>query len=422
LPQVRNAPVSQPTPYSPAHSFISDSATLSNFPGQSLDIEFNDVKTTTDQILANLALIQRDDGAPANGIVTYDTLSPALQSNGLATAAAWLSATNYSVGTTVYQSTNLYRCLIAHTAGVFATDLAAGNWLLLVALPPGPTGPANTLAIGTVGAGTAAATITGAAPNQTLNLVLPPGATGPTGPTGATGPISSFGGQTGAITLNAADLAMSSSTLQLSAARKTTPTIQRFTSGTAATYTTPAGCLWIRVRMVGGGSGGGGGGTGGGISGAGTASTWSGGTLSAGGAAATTQNTSGGTGGAATGGNVANVNGATGWGATNLANTNSVGGANSFFGGGGAGTIATTGGSAVTNSGSGGASGPATVASAGGSGGGAGGYVEHIIGAPAATYTYTVGTGGAGGAAGTSGAAGGAGAAGVIIVEEYYGS
>ncbi len=53
----------------------------------------------------------------------------------------------------------------------------------------GPTGPANSLAIGTVASGsTASATITGAAPSQTLNLVLPVGATGATGETGATGP------------------------------------------------------------------------------------------------------------------------------------------------------------------------------------------------------------------------------------------
>ena len=56
----------------------------------------------------------------------------------------------------------------------------------------GDTGPANTLAIGTVTKGTeAAATITGSAPNQTLNLVLPKGDKGDkgaTGETGATGP------------------------------------------------------------------------------------------------------------------------------------------------------------------------------------------------------------------------------------------
>jgi hypothetical protein len=52
----------------------------------------------------------------------------------------------------------------------------------------GPSGPANSLSIGTVTSGTAAATITGTAPNQTLNLVLQKGDTGAQGPAGPTGP------------------------------------------------------------------------------------------------------------------------------------------------------------------------------------------------------------------------------------------
>ena len=55
----------------------------------------------------------------------------------------------------------------------------------------GATGPANTLSIGTVTTGAegapAAATITGDAPNQTLSLTLPVGATGATGPQGPAG-------------------------------------------------------------------------------------------------------------------------------------------------------------------------------------------------------------------------------------------
>jgi hypothetical protein len=38
---------------------------------------------------------------------------------------------------------------------------------------PGVAGPANVLAVGTVTTGTAAVTITGTAPSQTLNFVLP---------------------------------------------------------------------------------------------------------------------------------------------------------------------------------------------------------------------------------------------------------
>lgn len=55
--------------------------------------------------------------------------------------------------------------------------------------PQGATGPANTLKIGTVTSGSeAGATITGTAPNQTLNLVLPKGDKGDIGPEGPQGP------------------------------------------------------------------------------------------------------------------------------------------------------------------------------------------------------------------------------------------
>lgn len=53
--------------------------------------------------------------------------------------------------------------------------------------PTGDTGPANTLTIGTVEEGAADATITGTAPDQTLNLVIPKGDTGDQGPQGDPG-------------------------------------------------------------------------------------------------------------------------------------------------------------------------------------------------------------------------------------------
>ena len=53
----------------------------------------------------------------------------------------------------------------------------------------GEKGDPNTLTIGSVSSGTTpSATITGQSPNQTLNLVLPKGDKGDTGETGATGP------------------------------------------------------------------------------------------------------------------------------------------------------------------------------------------------------------------------------------------
>ena len=101
-------------------------------PGSSIDLELNNVKSSIDGIESNLARIQRDDGALANGSVTFDTLSPSLQTAGIAPALPWVTATAYSVGASVTHGSAFYRALVAHTSGVFATDLAAGNWILIV--------------------------------------------------------------------------------------------------------------------------------------------------------------------------------------------------------------------------------------------------------------------------------------------------
>jgi hypothetical protein len=125
--------VSQPPRYSPSHSFISD-VTTGTFPGQALDVEFAAIEAVTDAIENNLALIQRDDGQLANSSVGYDQLSPALQTSGVAPANAWMTGTAYIAGTPVIQAGTLYRCLVPHTSGVFATDLAAGDWVFVAAL------------------------------------------------------------------------------------------------------------------------------------------------------------------------------------------------------------------------------------------------------------------------------------------------
>lgn len=126
--------MAQPPPYKPVHSFVGDSATVPNFPGQALDVEFNNIAAVTGDIEANLKLIQRDDGAIANASVDFDQLSPALQTNGIAPATAWATGTSYLVGAPVVQAGSLYRAVIAHTSGVFATDLAAGKWVFVASL------------------------------------------------------------------------------------------------------------------------------------------------------------------------------------------------------------------------------------------------------------------------------------------------
>lgn len=194
-------------------------------------------------------------------------------------------------------------------------------------------------------------------------------------------------------------------------------TRQIFTSG-SGTYTTPAGATRIFVRIVGGGGGGAGrdannGGNGGNTTFSTLTGNAGGGGIANGGGAAG--------GGTATGGDI-NITGQ-GGNSGGVSGTASVAipsgsGGNSPFGGAGFGQFNATGGSASANSGSGGGGGGGAASTNSGGGGAAGGYAEKLIVAPAATYSYGVGTAGSAGSAG--GQAGGQGGAGLIIVDEFY--
>ena len=70
--------MAQPQPYSPSHDFIPDT-NIGHVPGQQLNVEFDHIQTTTDQIRANLAIIQRDDGEIANESIDTPQLTPRLQ-------------------------------------------------------------------------------------------------------------------------------------------------------------------------------------------------------------------------------------------------------------------------------------------------------------------------------------------------------
>lgn len=195
-------------------------------------------------------------------------------------------------------------------------------------------------------------------------------------------------------------------------------TRQVFTTG-SGTYTTPANCRVINIRMLGGGGGGAASNTNSGNNGNNT--TFS--TLTAGGGSAGGTSgigSGGGNGGTATNGdiNIPGGSGSAGNPSSGVSQASGGGGGSSVFGGGGGGGASGGAGkNAATNSGGGGG-GAGQTGSASGGGGGAGGYVEKRIASPSATYSYAVGTGGAGGTAG--GFAGGNGADGIIIVDEYY--
>jgi hypothetical protein len=196
------------------------------------------------------------------------------------------------------------------------------------------------------------------------------------------------------------------------------PTRQMFTVAGSGTYTTPANCKFIRVRMQGGGGGGGARVTNNGSNGNATifnsieASGGESGKFGAGSTAS--RGGAGGTGGA--GSATLRVQGGAG---LLLTGPSSPGGASMLgYATGCPGTP--NGGSGVAGKfGSGGGGGNSDSGSTySGGGGGAGEYVEIDISSPSASYSYTVGAGGAGGSAGTI--AGGAGGDGWIIVEEYY--
>lgn len=125
----------QPTAFVPSYDF-SDFSTLNPTTphlGVKLDDQFTALKLTTDEIRVNMALIQRDDGDLSNASVGLDQLDADVRAlfaiDGGSVRGAWVTATAYVKGDLVTQTGVAYVCVVAHTAGVFATDLAAVKWI-----------------------------------------------------------------------------------------------------------------------------------------------------------------------------------------------------------------------------------------------------------------------------------------------------
>lgn len=128
--------MSQPNPFTITISFASDEANgvsgRSTVKTAGLDGLMAAIQVTLSQILTNLALIQRDDGQLLDGTVTIASLSSQVRALLASTAwkvrGAWVGGTVYSQGDVVLQGVIVYVCIVAHTANVFANDLAAGDW------------------------------------------------------------------------------------------------------------------------------------------------------------------------------------------------------------------------------------------------------------------------------------------------------
>lgn len=129
----------QPPPYNPVTDFNDDE--LNNRGGRStvstsaLDTELAGVSLSINAIETNLALNQRDDGEIRDQRVKLFTLDAAvlklITTFGGTIRGAWLTATAYAIKDVVTQSGNTYIAAVAHTSGVFATDLAAVRWVLV---------------------------------------------------------------------------------------------------------------------------------------------------------------------------------------------------------------------------------------------------------------------------------------------------
>lgn len=115
--------MSQPTPYTPTTDFSQDEA--NNLSGRStvrtanLDAEFANIGTTLGQMLANLALLQRDDGRLKDLACELHTLSPEVLNlmGGFNLRGLWQASTAYKVNDIVSNEAYTYCCTADHTSG-----------------------------------------------------------------------------------------------------------------------------------------------------------------------------------------------------------------------------------------------------------------------------------------------------------------
>lgn len=92
----------------------------SPLPGDQVDVEFDAVEKSTDQIIAFIKRFARSDGRLANGSVGVDQLAPDL-SIGFKAPTTWESGVLYVVGDTVFYANKFYTCEKTHTSGSIFT-------------------------------------------------------------------------------------------------------------------------------------------------------------------------------------------------------------------------------------------------------------------------------------------------------------
>lgn len=124
-----------PTPDKPSldYSYTAFQQAQGNnsFPGTQLDNDLLNLKSAIDETIDFTSGVVRPDGKLNTGVVVKSSLAPDVLL-GLASPRPWTTATAYVVDDTATINNGLYICTLAHTSGTFATDLAAGQWALLI--------------------------------------------------------------------------------------------------------------------------------------------------------------------------------------------------------------------------------------------------------------------------------------------------
>lgn len=141
--------MSQPPPYSRKANFTNAAADnpLQLVSPASLDLEFNAILTTVVALLANIAKIQRDDGALRNASVSIDTLRPDVllvlgASSQWRLRGSWEPDAAYLVSDVIVDGLRTLVATMDHTAAAdIEEDIAAGRWVLL--FDAGGTVPAD---------------------------------------------------------------------------------------------------------------------------------------------------------------------------------------------------------------------------------------------------------------------------------------
>jgi hypothetical protein len=124
--------MAQPDTYTPATAFAAFNPSAYVNHGTLTDAELAEIASIFAQYKTNIALLQRDDGALKNGIVTQESLSEDIYA-GLNTPSVWAVTTAYVLRDSVVYNGVFYKCIVAHTStSSFATDLAGGKWSALI--------------------------------------------------------------------------------------------------------------------------------------------------------------------------------------------------------------------------------------------------------------------------------------------------